>query len=284
MSMSFFKVLGPVLDNGIEFIAKSKNCSVEAVHELIIIEAANNAKEWRSDKVPNLNYIDPACRLAYLYVVAAAQASAFKHVIDSSLDLKNFILNVSKKEGVVKVCAFGAGPGTELLALAKFFQEFRQDEQVSVEFQLLDKVLEWQDTWLGIRDQIKHTYRTDYGAAKMRWPMLAEPIFTSIDITDIDSLHKYGQLWNQNVYVLNFVLSEIFEKNSKLIAFVAKIAEFAPSGARFVFIERKGTMWMERMSTIAKASKLILTPFEMSQKRMTNESPEDISRDADIFG
>jgi hypothetical protein len=154
MTITFFELLSSVIEREIDFIADHLGKTVAEIYQLIVEEAERNQVEWYSNRVPNLNYRSPACRLAYLYIVAAANSSTFQHVLESNQDLYEYVLGIATERHEVKICAFGAGPGTELLAMAKFFAQQELGHSVSVDFQLIDKVEEWTSSWYGIRDQI----------------------------------------------------------------------------------------------------------------------------------
>lgn len=60
-----------------------------------------------------------------------------------------------------------------------------------------------------------------------------------------------------------------------------EISSVAPSGSHFVFIERRGSMWLQRMKEIAQGADLIIS--ESYESRLTKDSdelPEDLG---DIF-
>lgn len=271
MTITFFELLGLVIEREIDFIADHLNKSVDEIYELIVEEAERNQAEWYSNRVPNLNYQYPACRLAYLYIVAAANSSTFQYVLESDQDLNQYVLGIAEERHEIKICAFGAGPGTELLAMAKFFAQQNLGHSISVDFQLLDRVQEWTSSWYGIRDQINDSFKKLYGTNRSTWPMIPSGNFLACDVTQLDRLPYLSNVWGQDVYVINFLLSEVFNDDPGLRAFLSKVTEFAPSGARFVFIERRGYMWQNRMATIAAESGLLLSPFIESQGRLEED-------------
>jgi hypothetical protein len=141
-------LLGPVLDDRVEFAVRHDGVTRQEVYQMILAEAQRNHDEWFSNRVPNLNYHITACRLAYLYIVAAANANTFKAILTDDGGLREYVTRVARERRQLRVCAFGAGPGTELMALAKWFEQQHLGYCVQVDFQLLDLVQEWQDTWL----------------------------------------------------------------------------------------------------------------------------------------
>lgn len=259
-----------------ELTVKQENTSVAAIYDRIVAEAQRNHDEWYSNRVPNLNYHDPVCRLAYLYIVAGANAATFKHVIETNEDLRNHILRIVEERNEIKMCAFGAGPGTELLAMAKFFDEQYQGSSVRVDFQLLDKVKGWADSWYGIRDEVINRFRLLYGNHS-NWPMIPSGNFLPCDVTQLEDSITLGHVWNHDIYVINFLLSEIFDDDPGLRAFLSQITVSAPKGAHFVFIERRGWMWQKRMTAIAREAGLILSRFfESKCESLEGETPSDL--------
>jgi hypothetical protein len=101
--------------------------------------------------------------------------------------------------------------------------------------------------------------------------MIPSGNFLACDVTQLDRIPYLGNVWRQDVYVINFLLSEVFNDDPGLKAFLGKVAEFAPSGARFVFIERRGSMWQNRMANIAEESGLLLSPFMESKGRLEED-------------
>ncbi len=103
--------------------------------------------------------------------------------------------------------------------------------------------------------------------------MIPSGNFLAYDVTQLDRIPSLGNVWEQDIYVINFLLSEVFNDDPGLRAFLSKVAEFAPSGARFVFIERRGYMWEQRMANIAAESGLLLSAFTKSQGRLEEDPP-----------
>jgi hypothetical protein len=275
MSVKFFDLLRPVLTSRMEFVARHDNISLPQVRELILAEAERNQKEWYSDRVPNLNYRLTACRLAYLYIVAAANANTFKWILSKDQKLKEYVLDVAARKRRVKVCAFGAGPGTELMGFAKFLDEQGLGFPVRVDFQLLDLVREWQDSWNAIRDAIDTHYEAQHGIDQSKWPIMPTGSFTQQDVTDTEGLNNLGDIWTQDLFVVNFLLSEIFTDDPGFHDFITAVAQRAPVGARFLFIERRGSMWANRMTNCTAKAGIRLGEFKESKESLdAGERPE----------
>ncbi|MDD5369876.1 MAG: hypothetical protein PHQ40_12385 [Anaerolineaceae bacterium] len=265
----FFEILSAVIESGVQSLMIQERLTKDQVYERIWNEIRNNRREWFSGRVPNLNYCLPECRLAYLYVIAASNANIFKRVIEIDDDLRNHIIALAQNNAQIRLCAFGAGPGTELLAISKFFDQLRIGQTVSIDFQLLDKVQEWMSSWFGIRDQILARFRINHGINPINWPIHPNGNFVSCDVTELGRLANLGNVWNQEIYILNFILSEVFDDNPGLRGFMATVSQSAPHGARFVFIERRGYIWEKQISSIAQGAGLQLSKFtELSSQSL----------------
>jgi hypothetical protein len=258
-----------------EYVGRQEKLTAPQVRKLILDEAEQNHKEWYSNQVPNLNYCHAACRLAYLYIVAAANANTLKWILTKDKGLRDYLLGVAQRKRRLKVCAFGAGPGTELMAFAKFLEEQKIGFPVRVDFHLLDIVQEWQESWYAIRDAIDNHFDHHYGPDTAKWPMIPTGCFTKQDVTDTEGLRNLGDIWTQDLFVVNFLLSEIFAENRGFHAFIAAITQSAPVGSRFVFIERCGSMWADRMKNCTAKTGIRLGEFVASRRGLDEgERPE----------
>jgi hypothetical protein len=275
MAVKFFELLRPVLTKRIDFVGRHEGKTPEQVRQLILDEADRNHEQWYSNDVPDLNYHLTACRLAYLYIVAAANANTFKWILSNDQNLHTHVVGTATSHWQLNVCAFGAGPGTELMAIAKFFDELRLGHPVQVEFQLLDIEQAWQDSWYGIRDAIKDTFRAAHGPHFNSWPILPNGNFTCQDVKDTSGMDNLGDIWSHDVFVVNFLLSEIFKDDPGFRAFISAVARRAPVGSRFVFIERRGSMWASRMSRCAREAGIRLSDFKETRGSMdAGDTPE----------
>jgi hypothetical protein len=277
MPLSFFEILRPVIDSEVQHQASASGVPIEDIYYQIVQEAERNQQEWYSNRVPNLNYRLPECRLAYLYIVAAANACTFFHVLENSKELRKKIFDLAITNQEMKLCAFSAGPGTELLGMAKCLEGLNLGHSVSVEFQLLDLVQEWASSWYGIRDSVNDYFRNRYGTHRVHWPMNASGNLLQCDVCETSRLRFLGHIWNQDIYVINFLLSEIFEDDPGLRSFISAAAEKAPVGSMFVFIERRGYRWQERIVKIVADAGLSLSSFvESKQDSLQNENPTSL--------
>ena len=83
MPVDSFTVLGRVIADQIDACCAVHGVGPDAVHQRILDEAERNQQQWFSNNVPDLNYDNPTCRLAYLYIVAAANAGAMFRILST---------------------------------------------------------------------------------------------------------------------------------------------------------------------------------------------------------
>ena len=200
------------------------------------------SNEWFSGEAPNIAYGDPLCRFAYLYCHTAVNANLCEVAIRSLPAVGQHILDRLNTVGELRVCAFGGGPGTELLALSKFLTGKKGLGELQphgeVNFTLLDHVPEWAESWNALEAAIKRDFAVTFGHRR-GWPFSISKSFQPFDMTKVEQYANLVQLFEQDLYVLNYVLSEIFSDHAAFAALFNQMAAHAPSGAQFVIIDRK---------------------------------------------
>ena len=116
----YFQIVHDVIEENIASLMERSGKSRKEVCDAIGAQFDHCLEEWFSNREPNLNYQNPLCRLAYLYGVAPATASIVEEAFAQDSELKAYFDKVLKDRGnSVSICAFGGGPGTELLGICK---------------------------------------------------------------------------------------------------------------------------------------------------------------------
>jgi hypothetical protein len=226
--------------------------------------------EYRAGKKPQNDYPDPLCRLAYLYCYVPANANLCEIAIERTDELADFITEKLKDEEELKVCAFGGGPGTELLALAKFLINDRKKiGDCVVTFTLLDEVEEWVESWNLIEGAIRNFLRENFGKPSS-WPFLISKSFVPFDITKMSGYGNLKQLFGQDLYILNYVVSEIYEQDQldgvgKVLKAMVQSAE---SGAKVLIIDRNERRVLERAKKLLGDLGLNVSTFAETKENM----------------
>lgn len=281
-AIRFFEMLGRVIERNIHTIAQQRGLTDDQAYQQVIAHIADNSKEWRSGRQPAIPYHDPLCRIAYLYAITAANAALVKKAFEQSGELVEYFDAVLAEKGDVSICAFGGGPGTELLGVAKWLEERMLEEEleedsVDLQFLLLDKQNHWVESWRAITREISSELREQYGRNKV--PVRVSGSFSAVDITDPTALTDLGTLFQQDIFILSYVVSEVFENVAALRNFTAQMAQNAPGGSKFLFIDRDEERWRDEVRRIAQDAGLYLGEFTRSNTNMSHdEQATDLGR------
>lgn len=274
-----FQILGNVIESHVETIARQRGVCLAEAYDEVIQHLKNNSAQWRSGEPPLIPYQNPLCRIAYLYGTAPVNANLIEHVFEEDTELAHYVEVLQNEKGQVSVCAFGGGPGTELLGIAKWIENRCFPAQIALEFLLLDRVNEWLDSWLAIKRQIELRFRENLGANRNNWPLTITGSFSTIDITNTTDFGNLVTVFDQDIYVLSYVVSEIFGNVQNLRSFATYMAEYAPSGARFLFVDRKEPRWKTEVSNLAAEAGITLSAFHDAFSNMsTDEQKTDLGR------
>src|SRR6185437_10299201 len=126
-----------IIDVAIAGYVRLTNTPPAEVYAAIGTHLAEMAEQHREDE-PRIPYDNPLCRLSYLYMHVAATAT----LANRALKKLNIASDVVRNRGgqVLRVCAMGGGPGSEMLGLVKYFAEDSSVVMPSrLDFIVLDK-------------------------------------------------------------------------------------------------------------------------------------------------
>lgn len=240
--MRYFQIVKSALDALLAGICTHKGVSRSQALQMVEGHLRTMSKEWFSGEAPNIAYGDPLCRFAYLYSHTAVNANLCEVAIRSIPAVGHHILDRLNTAGELRVCAFGGGPGTELLALSKFLTKKKELGELQphgeVNFTLLDYVPEWAESWNALEAAIKRDFQATFGH-KRDWPFSISKSFQPFDMTKVQQYANLVQLFEHDFYVMNYVLSEIFSDHPAFAALFNQMAAGAPAGAQFLIIDRK---------------------------------------------
>jgi hypothetical protein len=132
-----------------------------------------------------------------------------------------------------------------LLALSKHLLKTRSNgPHVHVTFQLLDRVTEWLETWQAIDAEIKAELKKKYGQFT-KHPFSTSGYFVTNDMTKSHQYVNLATLFSQDLFFLNYVVSEITGNNPNFHAEhpqfleLIKIAvQSCKRGSKFVIADR----------------------------------------------
>lgn len=237
--MHYFEIIKTVLDASLAKVCANRGVQLQQGHTLLAQHLKTMSDAWFSGEAPNIAYGDPFCRLAYLYCHVAANAAICELAIRESGPLLDFITAKAASEEELRVCAFGGGPGTELLALAKHLNNNPIGQApLQLRFTILDRVNEWAESWAAIERAIDATMKAQHPKVMDR-PFFTKSAFNTFDMTDVTRYHNLDEYLCHDLYVMNYVVSELMDRTTQFGALVKLMATAAPRGAFFLVIDRQ---------------------------------------------
>jgi hypothetical protein len=266
---NYFKALRAILDEAIPGIGGQRGLSGDEVRGALVGHLQCFSREYRTGCKPQNPYHDPLCRLAYVYCYLPANANLCEIAIKRSDDLSELVTDRLEEEGELKVCAFGGGPGTELLALAKFLINEKRKARGSVSFTLLDEIEEWAETWSLTEKQIRSFLKSTFGKPSS-WPFTISKSFIPFDITAVENYGNVRQLFGQDLYILNYVVSELFEDNDLrgLRRLIRAMVESSQSGSKVLVIDRNESRVVRKARDLLADSGLTISETFGSKENM----------------
>ncbi len=185
--------------------------------------------------------------------------------------------------GELKVCAFGGGPGTELLALSKHLWKTRPSgPHVQVTFTLLDRVNEWVESWQALEAQIKAVLKAKYGPFP-KHPFAVSGYFVSNDMTKPNQYVNLPTLFNQDLFFLNYAISEITGDNPNYLAtnpqfqeLIIAAVEACPSGSKFIVTDRDQDSVIGNSRRLLQDAGLLVSEIGKVCRRMDDDERSDV--------
>lgn len=141
------------------------------------------------------------------------------------------------------------------------------------EYQLLDRVHEWSETWQAFRRRLEDRFRAAYGPQWSSWPWTAVGQFSPIDITATNQFANFADVFSHDLYILSYVVSEVYDDADALSDFMGIMAEHSPKGALFLFMDRLEPRWKRAVRGICADAGL--TVLDEEDSRGTMDSDED---------
>jgi len=275
---NYFKTVRGVLDAAVKAYTEEKGATVERVKSEMNKHLECFSVQYYTGKKPVNEYKKPLCRLAYLYCYVPANANLCEIALRSK-GLLDFILNRLNDEEEIKVCSFGGGPGTELLALTKLLVGKRKSfPKSTITFTLLDEVEEWAESWGLIEREIRSFMKEKFGKTSS-WPFIISNSFVPFDMTDIGGYGNIKHLFGQDLYILCYVLSEIFEDEAieGLKKLLSAMATTAKPGSKFLVIDRNESSMAEKAVYLLKELGIDVSEIEESSTSMdVDEESSDL--------
>ncbi len=269
--INYFQITADVINSNIQCLADQRRVSCDAIYPEVVHHLKENSKQWASNTDPDIHYENPLCRIAYLYGIAPVNANLIEYIFRTDAELNSYVEQLQTQHGKVDICVFGGGPGTELLGLTKWIVNRDVGYSFWLNYLLLDRVAEWVDSWQGMSRQIDTRFINNFGNNRSTWPIVSNGNFLPIDFTNLSNYANLGNVFGQNLYIISYVISEIFSDFSDFENLLKHILDTAPQNAKFLFIDRKGNRWKNEIVKIVNNLGLSLSKFKDTQGSMDRD-------------
>jgi hypothetical protein len=286
MAISYFRILRSVILDAVGSFCDCQGITQDEAFATVREYLHSNRAEYYTDS-PNLNYEDPLCRIAYLFTYVAAHANVFENALYAYDELKGVIEAVATSGGEqFEVCSLGGGPGSELLGLARFIERRKSPGSFAcVEFVLIDRIREWAETWDALYHGLQDYFRDVYGSDARLWPLLVSRSFLPVDLTKTGDYANFATMFSQRLFVLNYVVSELLSSMEEFAQVFNIIAQGAPQGAHFIFIDRGEKRLEDYVERLVRESDLEFCGIRHKNESMdTDQDKADLGKLLDLVG
>ncbi|MFZ1989413.1 MAG: hypothetical protein WAW96_06520 [Alphaproteobacteria bacterium] len=265
----YFEIVKRILDKNVSAVATSRNKTVAEITGNVAAHLKAMSAQWYSGKAPTIAYGDPICRLAYLFAHVATNANLFEYVFS---EIRPLILD--EDDDQLEILVFGGGPGTELLGLAKHLYEKPLAGQLDVSIDIVDRVTEWNENISWLKKEISATYAKKFGKPS-KWPARFSGSNYTLDFSNLKSFGNLPTLFEKNLFVFNFVLSEIFDP-SKLLPVMRAMIKGSPDDAKFLFVDRSDDATIDKIDAILTALGLQFSDGAATQSNMDGDEQKSV--------
>jgi hypothetical protein len=199
----------------------------------------SNSEQWRLPE-PDIDYRDPFCRMAYLYMNVAAHATLVERTLAASPDLADLIKQKIAGQQVIRICALGGGPGSELLGVVRFIESIEgRSGTAFIDVVLVDQVKEWDESWHALKEGIDDQMREEYGLDRSTWPVSVSRSFLPLDTTSVEEFRNFATRFNStDLYILSYLVSELKGRTNELTQVIDLLVQRSSAGAFLLFIDR----------------------------------------------
>ena len=234
--MDLLGLIEVTLSNNRDSISKVLQLSHEQIYERVQLFITQNTIQWREER-PLINYSDPICRLAYIYMNVPIHSFLIEHCLNhSSSHLKEVFQRNDNHD--INLCAIGGGPGSELIGLSSYLIGQSESKQHHLDFLLIDFVKEWDESWHSLKRSVDDYQRSKI-MERSKWPVAVNRSFIPINALVRKDFEGFSiRLGGINLFFLSYVFSELKHDVPAFKDTLSFIIGLAQPGTFFFFLDR----------------------------------------------
>ena len=222
--MTIFELVKIALD---ELYAEGKNIYSDSLDQKIKEQMTYLSKQYlelnKAQRTP-INYKDPATRFAYVFKYVAAHGDYLVQLMER---LRGVLDGNLFTEEHIWVSCIGGGPGSDIIGVLKYLDDYKTKENVSkIICYLLDKEQAWADTWTEFNESLNANVQLS-------------PNFQPLDVTNKESWKLQQKFLKADIFTMSYFVSEVkaLDENNLVTDFWKSIFSSAKPGALFLYTD-----------------------------------------------
>lgn len=234
---------------------------------------SNSYRNLDSTQREPLDYRDPATRFAYVYSYVAAHGDYIVQVLQELRDNLGKSLFDNKS---VRVSCVGGGPGSDILAVLKYFSENSYVEPVEkLTCYLLDREQAWADTWTELDDSLSEgiSLKTN---------------FQPLDVTNPESYQYQQNFLKADLFTMSYFISEVhsLDVGEVVSNFWKNLFQQAKTGAYFLYIDNGHSTFNEYFDNLCcdQGLESLLSENDVSRIPRYSEQASELETYTTKFG
>lgn len=275
--ISRLKVLQDVLSQTRDVICEAYGLNKEEAFNKTQAFIEENSEHWRLPE-PNINYHDPFCRMAYLYMNVTVHATLVEKALSSYAAFKKLIKEKINTSSDLHICALGGGPGSELIGTVRYIQRLNlKSETVHLDFALIDRIREWDESWHTLKSGVDSQLRGEYGPDRSKWPVSVSRSFLPLDATRASEFNNFATRFSDtDIFFLCYLVSELKGSINKLERVITSLVKKTSTDALILFIDRDERAIRENVQRIINHNPHLIEVETIREKGGIEDDLEDL--------
>jgi hypothetical protein len=197
-----------------------------------------NSERWKQAD-PNINYEDPFCRMAYLYMNVAVHATLVEQAMSHYSEIRRSIEDKARHGSDIEIGILGGGPGSELLGIVRYIESLQLGMPVHLDLVLVDKIKEWDESWHALKSGIDNELKSIYGDNRGNWPVLISRSFLPLDITSEQAFSHFATRFSKiDLFLASYLVSELKSSTEKISKVFQLLVTRGRSDVLVLFVDR----------------------------------------------
>ena len=236
----------------------------------------DNSERWRLEE-PNINYNDPFCRMAYLYMNVAVHATLVEQAFSSYPAIKSLIDRRTTAGSDLQICVLGGGPGSELLGIVRYIQRLNLNRTTHLDLVLVDQIKEWDESWHALKTGIDQQLKINYGDDRGRWPVTISRSFLPLDMTNEADFAYFATRFGQiDLFLVCYLVSELKSSLESLERVIDLLVSRSNPEVMILFIDRDERDVREAVDHLISRNKLLRSQGLIEVRGRLEDNLEDL--------